>query len=253
MTRYRRRHDRHTPRTWWSLFLRLGGWTALLTGAALVAVTWFSAGALYLADTLDREGAPAYATVSTKRADADSSAGATHYVSFTFKVRGEPGRTVETEVDRAYFEAVEPGDERLIRYLLADPDRVEVDTSRYRRTGNALRWIGLAVGLAGLGALYGFGHAANRAIKVRRHGEKRYAEVTGIRESRLRIGGGRQGRLTWREPDGQVGESLVRSAAWLRETYRPGDQIVVFRLGSHAFWEGDVGPPKGEVTPHAAD
>lgn len=251
MARYRRRHDRHHPRGWWSLFLRLGGWASLVLAAALLVLTAFSATTLFLADRLDREGALAWAVVTDKRVqvrtDSDGDTAHDHYATFTFKARGAGGRTVEAPVGRAFFDAVEPGDERPIRYLLRDPDRIEVNIGGYRRTGLVLRWIGLGFGLAGLAALWAFGSQANRAVKVRRDGEKRHAEVAGVRGLSVSVNGRRQGRLMWREADGQLGESLMRSEHWLRERYAPGDRIVVFRLGRHAFWEGDVGPPQREM------
>ncbi|MDF0599939.1 hypothetical protein P1J78_04270 [Psychromarinibacter sp. C21-152] len=247
MGAYRRRHDRHRPRGWWSLFIRLGGWVGLILGALLLVVTTFSAGALFLADRLDRSGALAYAVVTDTR-EAPSAEGTEHYVTFTFKAKGGGGRTVETAVSPGYYADARIGDERPIRYLLDDPTQVEEDLGAYRRVGTRLRWIGLAVGLAGLAALWVFGKRANRAVRVRRDGRRVLADVMGVRELRVTVNGARQGRLTWREPDGKTGESLMRPVAWLRETYRPGDRIVVYRLGRHAYWEGDVGPPR-----HALD
>ncbi len=251
MARYRRRHDRHQPRTWFSLFVTFGGWAALGIGALVVVITLFSAGALGLAARFDRDGALAYAVVSDKRmtqtTDSKGNVTRDYFVVFAFKVRGGTGQRVETEVPAAYFHGVDEGEERPIRYLRSDPTTVESDIGYYRRTGLWLRWLGLVLGLAGLAALWRFGARANRAVKVRRDGEKRYARVTGIREVKLLVKGAPQGRLVWREEDGQVGESLLHNAEWLRGRYAPGEPVVVFRHGRHAFWEGDVGPPKREV------
>lgn len=253
MARYSRRHDRVVPRSWWSLFLRLGGWISLGVGVLLLVVTAFSASQLRLADRFDRDGALAYAAVEGKRiavrTDSDGDTFEDHFVTLRFKARGLPGQTVEASVTRDYHDRVAVGDQVPIRYLVDAPGIVETDMGQYRRAGVVMRWIGLVLGLAGLAALYAFGLQATRAVKVRRDGQKRYAEVTGIRDVPVSVQGRRQGRLVWREEDGQVGESLMRSASWLRETYRRGDRIVVFRLGQHAFWEGDVGPPRREVPP----
>ncbi len=244
---YRRRHDRNRPRGWWSLFLRLGGWVAMILGLLLVLVTLFSAGVLFLADRLDRTGALAYAVVVDKRTEEIVEDGgadrAVHYVTFTYKARGGGGRTVETAVAPAYYDSVARGDERPVRYRPDDPGYIEEDVGYYRRVGVRLRWLGLAVGLAGLAALWAFGKRANRAVRVRRDGRRVMADVMGVRDLNVTVNGARQGKLTWREPDGHTGESLMRPARWLRDTYRPGDRIVVYRLGRHAYWEGDVGPP----------
>ena len=223
----------------------------LIFGAALLILTGFSAGALYLADRLDRDGRLAYAVVSDKRVetrtDSDGDTDTDHFVTFTFKSRGQSGQVVETEVGSSYYCAVSVGDERAIRYLADDPSTLEYDIGGYRRTGVTLRWIGLGLGIAGLAALWGIGSRANRAVRVRRDGEKRMAQVTGVREVNVTGNHRRQGRLMWREADGATGESLMRDAEALRRLYRTGDPIVVFRLGRHAYWEGDVGPPAREV------
>ncbi len=249
MQGYRRKHRRNAPRGWWSLFFRLGGWAALVLGAGLFVLTLFSAGALYLAGKVDREGALAYAAVAAKREGVDGA----HYVTFTYKVRGGGGRSVEKKVPQAYFDAVQPGDERPVRYLADRPGRIEEDIGYYRRIGVRLRWIGLAVGLAGLAALWLFGKRANRAVRVRRDGERRLADVIGIRDANVVLNDIPQGRLQWREPDGRTGESLLHDAAWLRRTWGPGDSVAVYRLGRLAYWEGDVGPPAASVSAGLAD
>ncbi len=243
MTDYRRRHKRAQPRSWWSLFLRYGGWAAILLAAAVLLTTLFSAGALFLADRIDRNGALAYATVTDKREDGDA-----RFVTFTFKARGGGGRTETVAVEPTYYDSIAQGEERPIRYDPETPGVVETDLSYYARIGTRLRRGALVLGLLGLWALWAFGQRANRDVKVRRDGEKRMADVMGVRQLRRRVGGEPQGRLMWREPDGRTGESFPHDAKWLRETYAPGDRIVVFRLGRHACWEGDVGPPQREMT-----
>ncbi|MDF0597034.1 DUF3592 domain-containing protein [Psychromarinibacter halotolerans] len=242
MTTYRRRHHRTEPRSWFSLFLRFGGWAAIVLAVALLVTTLFSAGALFLADRIDRDGALAYATVTDKRAE-----GETRFVTFTFKARGGGGRTETVTVDPSYYDSLAEGDERPVRYDPETPGAVETDLGFYARIGARLRWGALVLGLLGLAALWAVGQRANRAIKVRRDGDRRMADVMGVRDLRLRIGGAQQGRLTWREPDGRTGESFPHDADWLRKTYGPGDQIVVFRLGRHACWEGDVGPSRQDT------
>jgi len=248
---YRRKHDRIRPRGWFSLFLRLGGWASLVFGVVLVILTGFSASSLFLADRLDRDGALAMAAVANKRIetglDSEGHAQNRFIVEFTFKIHGGGGRTVETPVGEDYYDDVDVGSARRVRYLLADPGVIETDLGAYRRTGVILRNIGLGAGIAGLIALWIFGKRANRAIRTRRDGERRLAVVTGIRDVSVEVNGAPQGRLVWREPDGRTGESLMRAARDLRRLYGPGDEIVVFRLGADAFWEGDVGPPRREM------
>ena len=112
----------------------------------------------------------------------------------------------------------------------------------------ALRWVGLLFGIGGLITLWLFGKKANRAVLARRDGEKRFAEVVGIEDTNVKVNDNRQARLLWREEDGQEGKSFMRNRSELSRLYAAGDEIVVFRLGEDAFWEGDVGPPAREIS-----
>ncbi len=247
---YRRRHDRHTPRGWFNLFIRLGGWASLIFGVALVVLTLISATQLYLADRLDRDGRFAQAAVVDKRiavsTDSDGDTDTDYFVTFRFKTSAG-GHQVEDEVSGAFYDRVGIDDEHVIRYLASDPDIIESDIGSYRRGGNVLRLLGLVMGIGGLATLWLFGRQTNRAILARRDGERRLAEVVAIAETNVRVNKRRQGRLVWREPDGRVGESLMRDYGELGRLYKGGDEIVVFRLGDEAWWEGDVGPPAREA------
>ena len=247
---YVRKHDRNRPRSWWSLFIRLGGWGSLILGVFLVIFTLLSWGQLVIADRLDADGRHTLAAVIDKRmvevTDSDGDTDRSYYVTFRFKT-ALGGRDVERDADSSYFNEVTVGDKVPVRYLLDDPDVVEYDVGQYRRGGVFVRWLGLFIGLGGLYTLWRFGSQTNAAILARRDGEKRFADVIGITELNVEINGRRQGRLMWREPDGQTGESLMHSVTKLSNLYKSGDKIVVFRLGDDAFWEGDVGPPKREV------
>jgi len=200
------------PRSWLSLFVEFGGWAAFVLGALLVVFTLFSATSLYMADLFDRDGKAAEAVVVSKRIEetrrSDDNVDTTHYVTLRFKVKGAPGHTVETDVLQGYYDTVQPGETRWIRYLVDDPNTVEEDLGMYRRSGRLMNRIGLVLGVAGLVALYVVGTRANRAVQVRRDGEKRYAGVTAITTTRR----GR-GRLEWREEDGATGRSLPQKAA----------------------------------------
>lgn len=245
-----RKHDRAYPRGWLSLFLRLGGWSALVFGAVLLVLTFISAVNLAIADRMDTEGRFASAGVVAKRitqsTDSDGDTTYSYYVTFRFKTP-EGGHEVERNVGRAYYYDAEIGDERIIRYLQSEPDRIEHDIGAYRRGGVILRWVALFFGLAGLFMLWRYGSEANRAILARRDGEKRVAVITAIRNTNFKVNNRRQGRLEWREEDGRTGRSLMRNAEELHRLYDAGDKITVFRRGRHAVWEGDVGPPRREV------
>jgi len=246
--KYRRRHDRHRPRGWLSLFIRLGGWVSFILGVALFVLTLFSAGYLAVADKVDRLGDYALGTVVEKSQHESELVSdlTTYWMTFAYKT-SDGGKVAKTVVAAEFFNETEIGDERVVRYLRAEPGRIVFDRSTFRETGVILRWVGLAMGIGGLWALWYFGSRANRAVIVRRDGDKRFAEVTGIHEMNVEINSHPQGRLLWREDDGQTGESLMRDRFELSRLYKAGDQIVVFRLGDEAFWEGDVGPPRREA------
>ena len=250
---YHRKHDRTESRSWFSLFLRLGGWASLIAAVGLLILTAFSAGNLYSAGALDKDGEVALATVADKRfevtTDSDGDDETVYYVTFKFAAQARGEVTVESEVDWAYYDGVAVQDLREVRYLRSDPTLLEYEPGQFRRTGTLLRYIALGLGIVGLTLLWVFGKQANRAIRVRRDGEKRLATVTDIMDTRVEVNGNPQGRLVWREADTQTGQSLMRDMYGLETLYRIGDEIVVFRLGKHAFWEGDVGPPKRKTGP----
>jgi hypothetical protein len=238
---YRRKHSRQHPRSWFSLFLRYGGGVSLVLGLALIFATFISASRLYIADGIDAEGVYARASVFERRSEELVGGGTRYYVTFRYKT-ASGGQSAEVEVTPEFHASHQVGDEAVIRYRVTQPDFVEEADEGYRRSGVLFRWIGLGFGLAGLLALWRSGRRANRAVLARRDGEKRFAEITGIEE----LGKGK-GRLVWREEDGQTGHSYAHDLAELSRTYHGGDRIVVFRLGTAAYWEGDVGPPRREL------
>jgi len=248
---YRRKHDRDQPRGWFNLFIRMGGWVALVLGAVLVVLTLISATQEGIADRLDRDGKFSRALVMDKRftisTDDEGGESYTYYTTFRFKTSVGGGQELERTVHGNFYENTKIGDEHTIRYLRSDPTVFEYELDLYRNNSNIVRWIGLFFGVGGLLTLWFFGLKTNVALIARRDGEKRFAQVTGIAETNVEINEKAQARLVWREEDGQVGESFMRDRMELSRLYKLGDKIVVFRLGEKAFWEGDVGPPKREM------
>ena len=242
---YRRKHDRHVPRGWFGLFLRLGGWVCLLAGAGLLILTFVSAISLRVADRLDAEAGYAVATITGKSLIGDADAPEAWRVTFTYKTEAG-GRTAEAEVSTGFYQSARIGAEVPVRYLRADPGAVVLEPAQNHAAGILLRYSALGLGLVGLVTLWLFGAQANAAILARRDGEKRMARVVAIKPTGVKVNERAQGRLTWREEDGQTGESLMRAAADLKRLYKPGDTVVVFRRRGKAYWEGDVGPPARE-------
>ncbi len=243
---YRRKHDRHLPRGWFSLFLRLGGWTALLAAVGLLLATFFSALTLHVADRLDAAAGYATATVTSKAARGGADAPRSWRVGFTYKTEAG-GRVAEVSVPQEFFDGVGLGSEVPLRYLKDEPGTVELEPPLERRAGYILMAVALAIGAAGLWALWRFGSQTNAAILARRDGERRMARVTGIADANVVVNDRMQARLEWREEDGRTGRSLMRDRGDLERLYKPGDAIVVYRRDTDAFWEGDVGPPARAV------
>lgn len=244
--RYRRRHDRDAPRSWFSLFVRLGGWVCLGAAAALLVATFASAISLRVAERLDAEAGYAQAVITGKSVLGSWGEPESWRVSFTYKTESG-GRTAEVEVPEAFYNEVSVGSEYPVRYLRADPGVVDLQPRQSRTAGNVLRFIALGLGILGLVTLWRFGTQTNAAILARRDGQKRMATVIAVRDTGVRINGRAQGRLVWREEGGETGESLMRDRGQLEHLYKPGDPVVVFRRDRDVFWEGDVGPPRREM------
>jgi hypothetical protein len=245
---FQRRHSRSTPRSWLSLYIRLGGWVSLILAAFLLLMTLFSATQLVIADRLDADGAFATAVVTDRQVrvstDTDGDESRSYHASFRYKDARFGGQEQTRNVGFDYYSSVAVGDEVTIRYLRSDPATFEYEIGQYRSDGNILRWLALFFGVVGLVLLWRFGRETTEALLVRRDGETRVAQVVEIHETSVRINKRRQARLVWEEPDGQRGESLLHDVEKLSELYRAGDPITVFRLGDAAYWEGDVGPRK---------
>lgn len=242
---YRRKHDRATPRSWLSLFLRLGGWFSLIAAIGLLLATFFSALAVHLADRFDASGGYAMATITGKSVIGDRDVPDSYHVSFKYKTEAG-GQTAEIEVEKPFFFTVKVGSEHPVRYALETPTDLELEPRQTTNAGRGLRVVALILGIVGLWSLWRFGKQTNAAILARRDGEKRFARVIEVSDTGVRVNGRAKGRLIWREEDGQTGESLIRNLTDLADTYKAGDRIVVFRRDDDVVWEGDVGPPRRE-------
>lgn len=247
---YERKHDQTSPKSWFRLFMRFGGWVAIILGVLLIIMTLVAESRLWMADQLDADGRHARAVVMDKRTevsiDSDGDRSTEYFMTFRYKTR-DGGMEAEVEVDETFYWDVAKEDEHVIRYLRTSPETIEYKDGYYRRSGIVFRTIGLVLGIAGLAGLWFFGGKASRAIRARRFGEKRLATVTEIAETNVEINEKRQARLVWVEDDGQTGRSLMRDERYLSARYKAGDKIVVFRLGDDVHWEGDVGPPMREM------
>lgn len=245
-----RKHDRDLPRGWFNLFIRLGGWSALIAGLVVMIVFGITLANENAAAEFAKDGRTTDATVIGRRVeqstDSDGDTTYTYYIEFRFQTRAGETMTVERTVAKKFYANAGRGDMREIRYLASDPSRIEyyVGEKAYRtRVG---LWIGGIVGTIGLAGLAFAGDRTNRAILARRDGENQVARVSEVKRLKVEVNDRVQGRLHWTGPDGLNGRSLMRDYVDLSR-YSPGDQITVFRRGKDVWWEGDVGPKRTDL------
>ncbi|MEM9474809.1 MAG: DUF3592 domain-containing protein [Pseudomonadota bacterium] len=240
-----RKHDRETPRSWFSLFIRLGGWVSLIAAAVMILVGGLALGYARSAMLFDRDGVVTQAEILHRRVevsrDSDGDEQRSYYVRFLFDT--PTGQTVNRDrsVPRGVYDETIVGEPRDIRYLPYAPERFEHTIGANAANGRTARLIGWIVGAVGLGTLWYVGMKTNRAILARRDGEAVVAEITQMQRLKIEVNDRPQARLHWRLPDGAEGKSLMRDASKLT-AYSPGDTITVFRRGHEMWWEGDVGP-----------
>ena len=244
-----RKHDSDTPRGWFSLFFRLGGWVSLIIALVMMVVAGLMVGYARSAMLFERDGVTTQARILERRKEVernDGKATHTYFVRFFFDTPTLHSVNVERVVPmQGYVEAV-VGEPRDIRYLPYAPERFEHTVGMTAGNGRIARMVGWVVGAVSLGTLWFFGMKTNRAILARRFGDELVAEVTEMRRLKIEVNGRQQARLYWRLPDGTEGRSLMRDASQL-VVYNAGDAITVFRRGREMWWEGDVGPRAEET------
>lgn len=239
------KHGRTQPRSWMNLFWGLGGWWLAILLAVFLVFTVIAQSAINRADRFDAEGILAEAKVlelwTEIRRDSDGDRRTVYYVRYTFpKADGTPFTDSET-IGSGTYRDLAVDDVIALRYLDQDPIRVEYPIGENRTSGRVLfiiNWVLLVV-LAG--SFWWVGQKTNRGIKARRDGQAEWVEVTGTRRTNTRVNKRYRYRLTWRSEDGSTGESMM-AAPEAFSAYEAGGQTVVYRRGSDAWWQGDVGP-----------
>jgi len=244
------KHNRRRPRSWWSLFIRLGGWGAVVAGGILLVLTAFGHFTERRADRFAAEGVVTMGEVVSRRVaistDSDGDSTRSYYLTLRYLSESGESWASETSVSSRLYRKNPEGADIEMRYLASAPRRIEVPVGSNRRSSFVLLAISLGVGAAGLIMLWKFGRQATSAVKARRDGDELLAEVTGVRALSVEINDVKQGRLQWRDEDGQAGESLMRGLPDLRKFER-GDIITVYRRGGEVWWQGDVGPPARDL------
>ncbi|MGR3466969.1 MAG: DUF3592 domain-containing protein [Shimia sp.] len=236
------------PVSWLRLFLKMGGWVPIGLGVLtliLSAVAWQMEAR---ADRFEREGVYARATITGKevRESTDSDGDTRYTYLFDLSYRVDGAETTQTKsTGRRDYRARAVGDVIDIRYLESQPARIDYPIGASRSGATALRWVVLLPGVVALGLLWLMGGWATTAAMTRWNGTRVVARTTGTKRTNTKVNDRYRYRLTWLEPDGRTGESLMHSEADLRAWTDPPRDIVVYRDGENAYWEGDIGPRKG--------
>lgn len=233
------RHNRKSPRGWFSLFLAAGGVWAILATCVLLCATGLSIFALNTGRAFDERGVTVMATIVSKRETRSGDSKAYH-VTLAYPVSGRV-ITANRKVKRGFYNRVKEGSETEIRYLYGDPRQFEHYVGERRDTSQHYQFAAGVAGLIGLGLLWVYGMRANRGVLARRWGHRTTATIERFVE---RKNSGRpigKGYMIWRLADGRRGESLDRNIREL-ERLGAGTQIIVYVRKGDSWWEGDVGP-----------
>ncbi len=245
-----RKHKRVTPRAWFDLFFRLGGWVSLVAVAIVLVLFDLTFANEYAAARFAREGQTVEAIVANHRTvrsvNSNGETRYTYYVQFDFETHRGEAVSVERSVGRMFHDDAKQRDAREIRYLSSEPNLIEYYVGEKEDRAQGGIFFGGIVGLIGLVALAVAGGRANRALLARRDGEKQIACVSEVKTLRRRAKKRIQGRLHWIGPDGFHGQSLTCDRDDLA-LYSAGSKIIVYRRGDDVWWEGDVGPRKADM------
>ncbi|SEO70723.1 Protein of unknown function [Salinihabitans flavidus] len=232
----------------WRLFLRMGGWFTLIFAAVAVILTLIGSRESTLAKRFETEGRTATATVmersTTTSRDSDGNRSTTYYLSLRFETRENRVMNVRRSVKRGIYSSVAEGDTLPVWYLPSDPDTVAMSENEKQASANLLQMLSLGFGALTLGMLWYSGHGAVAAVRARRFGRRETATVTGLKRTNTQVNKKYRYRLTWRERNGRVGESLMYPREAL-EDIPEGSEIAVYQGLKRAWWTGDVGERRG--------
>lgn len=232
----------------WRLFLRMGGWFAVLFAVISLVLALISSNRSAIGQRFEAEAREAEAVITERftTTSRDSDGKRTTYYNFRLRFATSDGASVTTRrrVSRNIYNSVREGDSLPVWYL---PDRPgDVALSRDEKTSEAftLQLFSLFFGVLALGGLWYSGGHAVAAVRARRHGKREVAAVTGIKRTNTRINKKYRYRLTWREADGREGESLMYPREAI-EGIPEGSEITVYQGLKRAWWAGDVGERPG--------
>ena len=236
------------PVTWFSLFLRLSGWWALILGAVCLGATLFSVYDYQLAARFDRDGIMVPVTVSRVWVTTSHTKHGTqrHYHgTLEYSVAGQHFLRDEGLSEAEYYRFTT--DPRQQMRILADsPAEVETTLGETLGTAHFVQWVALGFGLGALGLGYWFGQEAAAMVLARRLGQAATVPVIGLVETKRKGKPPLRGRLKWIGPTGTEELSLTHDLTLLRDI-PVGSKIEVYIRKGRSFWVQDVGGREGLV------
>ncbi|WP_371228678.1 DUF3592 domain-containing protein [Roseovarius sp. 2305UL8-3] len=228
----------------WRLFLKMGGWIVLISGAILLLFTLISHLALQTAKQFEREGRMASAMVTekytTESRDSDGDRTTTYWLTFDFVTERREEVTVTESVGTSAYRRAEVGQPFELLYLASNPQKIEATPGSNRRGSRVFQIMALVLGLIWLVGLWKVGGWSVSAVRARRFGTRETAKVKEVRRTAVRINNRPRYRLIWRDSKGREGASLLRKGADL-ESFGKGDPIEIYMGLKTSWWVGDIG------------
>ena len=235
------------PMTWFSLFLKLQGWWALILGLVCVGATAFSVYDYQLAARFDHDGVMIpvrierlWTTTSTRHGST------THYHGQFIYAVGGRHLDREDSISSSEYQLFDIGEVVSMRVLPDDPTELETTKGETLGTAHVVQWLALGFGLGALGLGFWLGQEAAAMVLARKLGQTARATVLAQVEIKRKRKPPTHGRLKWQVPGGPEATSLTHDLTFLRD-HPVGSQIEVFVRKGRSFWVIDVGTRAGLV------
>ena len=236
--------DHYPPKSAFGLFLRMGGWIAIILTVIFVIVSLIGQSNFSTAKRFEAEGRVALAVLQDKQVresrDSDGNRTYTYYFVLDFVTQRREQMNVRKSVGRGFYDTQDVGDELQIKYLESDPDTVEIQDGDYARGAAVLRWVALVFGIVWLGALWVTGRWTVEALRARQYGTVEIAEVVEVRRSNVRINNRARYRIVWKDAQGREGHSLLKKGNEV-EGWHGRDPIRIYQGVKRSWWAGDIG------------
>ena len=248
-------HDDIAPKSLFWLFLKSGGWGVFLAMVILVGSIMAGFFKSNMANTFERDGLIATATISQlyKRVERDSDGSKTvYYAKYDFDYTlvtndndGVPNRIVKTaserrKIHKQKYATLKRGQSVQVRYLPEDPMKFESPVGQTKADAASALRVTIVVGSIALGFLWFCGLAGIRLYKASRQGRALIATITDIKKTAWSINNKPQFRLVWIDELSNTGQSWLGRKRDFKN-YNTGDKITLFLYKGKTYWRGNIG------------